>query len=106
MATRGATSTTWKKGTNPVKKPGTKHKTTLAKEAIGVKNWEDLKDFIDNKGVEKCIDELLKMKQGYYVSAFLSLCEFVKPKLQRTTIAGDKDEPIVFQEVKTYAPQP
>lgn len=102
MASGGTRSTTWKKGSNPVKKTGTKHKTTLAKEAVGVKNWEDLKEFVEGPGVQKMVEEMSKMKQTYYVSAFLALCEFIKPKLQRTTIAGEKENPIIWKEEKTY----
>lgn len=96
MPRGGKRTTTWKKGEKPpVKKPkGAKNKRTLLKEAIGLKNWDELKTFVETNGVEKCIKELGKMKAGAYVYAFLALTEFVKPKLARTEVAGDPEKPV------------
>lgn len=87
------TSTSFKEGNNG-KPKGAKHQRTKLKEALGIKNWEQLKDYVEGKGLEKCIDELQKQKGGDFIYAYLTLAEFVKPKLARTTIVGDKDQPM------------
>ena len=61
-------------------------------EALQVEDM--LKDFVETNGVEKCVKELSKMKAGSYVYAFLALTEFVKPKLARTEVTGDPDNPV------------
>jgi hypothetical protein len=96
MPRGGKRSSTWEKGKKPpVKRPkGSKNKRTILKEAIGLKNWDQLKGFVETHGLEKCIKELSKMKAGSYVYAFLALTEFVKPKLARTEVAGDPDQPV------------
>lgn len=95
MSSGGKRSTTWTKGTNPVKKKGTKRKATLLKEAFGVKTWAELQQFVETKGLEKLTFKMNRLKPKDYAIVFLSLCEFVKPKLQRTTIeGGDPDKPV------------
>lgn len=96
MPRGGVRKTTWKKGEKPpVKKPkGAKNKRTILKEAIGLKNWDELEKFIETNGIEKCVKELQKLSRANYVYAFLALTEYVKPKLARTEVAGDKDKPL------------
>jgi hypothetical protein len=94
MASGGKRSTTWKPGTNPKMKKGTKRKATLLKEAFGVKTWEELKGFVEGPGLERLIAKMARLRPAQYATVFLSLTEFIKPKLQRTTIAGDPTSPI------------
>lgn len=90
----GRTSGTWKKGENPKMKKGTRQKRTVLKESIGLSNWAKLKSFVENEGAEKLVDEIATLNGKDFITAYTSLAEFVKPKLQRTQIAGDPDEPI------------
>lgn len=92
----GRVSSTWKKGEKPpVSKPkGSKHKRTLVKEALGIKNWKDLEGWIDNDGIKKFITEAKKLKGKNYVYALSAILEYVKPKLQRTTHEGNPDNPV------------
>lgn len=86
MAKRGGRrSTTWAKNKRPpVQKPkGRKNNKTLIKEALGLKGWEQLKDFVEGKGAEKMVTEMKKLKGKSYVYAMQSIAEFVKPKLSR-----------------------
>ncbi len=85
--------TPFKKG-NSGKPKGAKNRSTRIKEAVGVENWEQLKEYVESKGVQKCIQELQKQKGGRFIYAFLALTEFVKPKLTRMKVEGDKDNPI------------
>ncbi len=90
----GLRSTSWKSGTQPVKLKGTKHKKTLLKEAVGLKNWEGLKHYIETEGAEKLVDELQKLTGRDYVIAFQSMTEFVKPKLARQEVKAEIDTTI------------
>lgn len=96
MPRGGKRTTTWKKGQKPpVKKPkGAKNKRTILKEALGLKNWDQLKGFIESNGIEKCVKEIGKLRGASYVYAFIALTEFVKPKLNRTEVTGDPDKPV------------
>jgi hypothetical protein len=91
----GIRSTSWKKGENPKRKEGQKSKTTLLKESMGLSNWDRLASFIKNEGAEKLVDELSTLKGRDFINAYSGLAEYVKPKLQRTTIEGDPDKPLV-----------
>lgn len=90
----GKRSTSWQKGEAPVKQPGTKNKHTLLKESLGLSNWAKLKSFIENEGAEKMVDEMMKLKGRDFVIAMTQFTEFVKPKLQRSTVTGDPDAPV------------
>lgn len=95
MAGRGGkTSTTWKKGQNPTMPKGTKQKKTVLKESIGLKNWDQLKSFIEKEGAEKLVTEISKLNGKDYVIAYGMLAEYVKPKLNRVTLEGNPDKPI------------
>jgi hypothetical protein len=92
----GKRSTTWKKGENPTRQPGQKSKSTLLKESLGLANWDKLTSYIENEGSEKLVDEMDKLSGKDFINAYSSLAEFVKPKLNRTTLVGDKDKPLTF----------
>lgn len=107
MSAGGKRSTSWEKGGNiPVKAKGTKNKLTVLKESFGVKNWTQLQDFVEKKGLQKLIKEMETLSGHSYSSIYLQLCEFIKPKLQRTTITGDPESPIIWREEKIYAIKP
>ena len=105
MGTRGGKrSTTWQPGANPIMKKGAKHKKTLVKEAIGLKNWEGFKEFVDKEGATKLIEEMKKLKGRDFVMAMQAMTEFVKPKLARQEVKTEHsgsialiDRPVVFK---------
>ena len=78
------------------RKPGAKNQRTKAKEAIGISNWNELKGFVENNGVQKCITELQKLKGKTYVYAYLSLTEYIKPKLTRVEYRDEGGNRIPF----------
>lgn len=92
---------TWPKGQRPpVQRPkGSKNKKTLLKEAAGLSSWDKFKQFIENEGVEKCIQEINKLKGNQYLIAYGSLMEFVKPKLARTELSGDLKHEVITVSV-------
>jgi hypothetical protein len=90
----GKTSTSWKRGQNPTRAKGQKSKTTLLKESMGLSNWDKLASFIKNEGAEKLVNELSDLEGKDFINSYSALAEYVKPKLQRTTIEGDPDKPI------------
>jgi hypothetical protein len=96
MPRGGIKKSTWKKGEKPpVKRPkGSKNKKTLLKEALGLKSWDQLKEFVESNGIEKCILEIQKLRGAAYVYAFLSLTEYVKPKLARTEVKVDPESEV------------
>lgn len=91
MPAGGKRSTTWKPGENPVKKKGQRHRSTKLKEAIGLKNWEGFKAYLENEGATKLIEEMQKLKGKDFVIAFQSMTEFVKPKLARQEVKAEID---------------
>jgi len=96
-------STSWTKETAPKGKGARKNKKTIIKEAIGLSGWERLEDFLLNEGADKLCDNILQLKPKEYVMAYEKLSEFIKPKLSRATVVGEKDNPVSIQIVKTYA---
>lgn len=91
MGQGGKRSTTWKPGENPVKKKGQRHRSTKLREAIGLKNWEGFKAYLENEGATKLIEEMQKLKGKDFVIAFQSMTEFVKPKLARQEVKAEID---------------
>lgn len=98
------TSTTWAKGKKPPvgRKKGTPNKRTAIKRAIGLENWESLKKYVREEGAGKMLDQMKRMKPKEFKVAFLSLLEFVEPKLQRVDAKlkvnlNLQDEEIVFE---------
>ena len=72
-----------------------KKKKTILREAIGLKSWDSLKQYITENGVPKLITELKKLKGKGYVQSHLDAAEYFQPKLSRTEHTG---------EIKTEAP--
>lgn len=95
----GRKSTTWAKGQPPpVTKPkGTKHKSTLIKEALGLEGFDALKHYLGTEGAEHAINQLAALRGKTYIGEYTKLLEFVKPKLNRTTLSGDPDAPLQTQ---------
>lgn len=56
--------------------------------------WEIFADYCVNGGLERFQKELDGLKGKAYVDAFANLLEFHKPKLSRTTVVGEQDNPI------------
>lgn len=88
------TSTTWGPGTNPKGKGSSKNNKTKIKEAIGLSGWEALCEYLKTAGSDKLQIEMDKLKGKDYVNAFSSLNEYVKPKLNRTTVDGELNHKI------------
>lgn len=80
-------------------KKGTKQKKTVLKESLGLTNWSKLRSFVENEGAEKLVTEMLNLNGKDFINAYTSLAEFVKPKLQRTTLLGDPSLPLVTTNV-------
>lgn len=88
------TRTTWTKGTNPKGKGGAKAIKTRVKESIGLDGWENFCNYIKTEGAEKLKYEMSKLKGKEFINAFSVLVEYIKPKLNRVTMEGDRDSPI------------
>jgi hypothetical protein len=56
--------------------------------------WEMFVEHCMSQGLEKFKAELNKLEGKDYVDAFLKLLEFHQPKLARTIIQGDGDNPV------------
>lgn len=82
-------STSFTKETAPKGKGGSKHTKTKIKEKLGLTGWDRLCLFIVTDGADKLQEEMLKLEGKDYVNSLGSLVEFVKPKLNRTTLEGD-----------------
>lgn len=89
------TSTSFTKQTAPKGKGAAKHIKTRVKEAIGLDGWDKLCTYIKTEGAAKLTTELSTLKGKDFINAYSALAEYVKPKLQRTTIEGDPDKPLV-----------
>jgi hypothetical protein len=101
MSKGGRTSGTWPKGEQPpyTRRKGSKNKTTIAKEVLGLKGWESLKEFIEGKGAEKLVTEMNKLNGKTYVNAMQAMAEYVKPKLRR--VDGNLNANISFRDEET-----
>jgi hypothetical protein len=65
----------------------------------GVKNkkteqWESFCEYLTNGGIERAQQELHALEGKDFINAIIALLEFTKPKLARTVIVGDKENPI------------
>jgi hypothetical protein len=58
------------------------------------KQWEAFVQFCAESGLEKLQKELLTLEGKDYVYAFAMLLEFHRPKLARTEIVGDSEQPL------------
>lgn len=101
MPRGGRRSTTWTSENNFRKPKGTIHKKTKVKAAVGLKNWDQLEQFIKTTGAEKWITEIKKLKGKDFTVAYTAAAEFVKPKLSRTEYrpTGPKIQEINFDEL-------
>lgn len=86
------TSTSFTSETAP--KGASKHRKTKVKERLGLNNWQNLTHFVLNEGLDKMLLEMEKLRGRDYLTAYTTLLEYVKPKLSRTTVEGDKNAPI------------
>ena len=85
------TITSFKPGERPTgRAKGTRNKTTLLKESIGLNSWEQLEDYLNTEGVSKLIQALECLEGVNYVKAYVSLMEYFKPKLSRHGHSIDK----------------
>lgn len=100
------TSTSFTSGTAPKGNKGKKHKRTLVKESVGIDNWDQLAEWVKTKGIKKAVSELEKLKGKDYFYAYEALLEYVKPKLSRTTLVGDKDNPVEHKVVHVHSSVP
>lgn len=57
------------------------------------KQWDTFSKYCVEGGLTKFETELNKLKGKDYVNAFLQLLEYHKPKLNRTTLSNDPDNP-------------
>ena len=48
--------------------------------------WEEIGNYIRDKGADKLIEELSELKGKVYVQAFTSIIEYFKPKLSRKDV--------------------
>ena len=80
----GRTSTTWGPGSNPVKRKGQRHRSTLLKEQLGLAGWASLEDFLLTEGADVLLQKLRSIRSPVeYIKAYTALLEFVKPKMSR-----------------------
>ena len=65
-------------------------------------------NIIIEEGTERFNQELNSLEGKDFVQSYLTLLEYARPKLARTTLEGDANNPIqakiVFEEIRTYAP--
>lgn len=104
MGRGGKRSTTWPKGQKPPVKrlKGSLGKKTLVKKAVGLENWDGLKNYLETKGSTKMIKEIQKLQGKDFVTAMHAMMEYVKPKLTRVdgklnANINLKDENVVFE---------
>lgn len=103
MSNRGGKrSTTWKKGSNYIKKKGTKNHKTRLKESVGKKNWSKLESFIKNEGAQRMVLVMNQLDDKNFINAFTSVAEFIMPKLQRVDAKVQAsvnltDQPVTFE---------
>lgn len=97
----GKTSTSWGPGTNPKGKGSSKNTKTKIKEELGLTGWDALCQYIKTEGSDKLQQEMAKLNGKDYVNALSALIEYVKPKLNRTTVDGNLNhnirKTVVFQ---------
>ena len=57
---------------------------------LNVSNWNKLKDFINNEGIEKFVEEMQQLDGREYIAAYLGIVPFVKGKIANKT--EDRDD--------------
>ena len=83
---------------NTAKEAGKKSKRGVSEK---VRFWNELKDYITEKGADKFKAELMKLSGKDFINTYVSVLEFFKPKLQRSQVES-KNETVIFNETKTY----
>jgi hypothetical protein len=78
----------FKQGNKEAKKKG-KHEKT--------KQWEELGDAIRNRHTERYNSILDSLPDDKFADKYLQTLEFFAPKLNRTTLVGDTQEPIAVK---------
>lgn len=79
---------------NTGKPKGAKNRETIVKEALMNNLWDQVSGKMTGEGIDRCFNEMQKLDGKDYVYAFLSMLEYFKPKLNRTTLSGDEDNPL------------
>jgi hypothetical protein len=86
---------------NPLGKP----KGVVSHKRLVLENFVNI---IVEEGTERFNQELNSLEGKDFVQSYLTLLEYARPKLARTTLEGDANNPIqakiVFEEIRTYAP--
>jgi hypothetical protein len=77
---------------------------TKGKSNKKTEQWELLGESIANQHTEKFNSILDKLEGREFINAYLQTLEYFKPKLQRTELAGDKDNPININPVDFVKP--
>lgn len=61
---------------------------------------EMVRELIESVGLDKLKKDIKELKAKERIDAMTSLLEFVLPKLNRTTISGDKENPLTIQDAR------
>jgi len=54
------------------------------------------------ENMTKWLEEVAEKNPSKALDHINALSEYILPKLQRTELTGDKDKPIIWQEMKSY----
>jgi hypothetical protein len=74
---------------------GSVNKETVAKKLLQENLWDKVSGKMVGEGIDRCFHELNKLSGEKFVYAYMGLLEYFKPKLQRSTLSNDPDNPIV-----------
>lgn len=61
---------------------------------VRVQEWKQFAQWIVNQGMEDFHQELSGLKGKDFVYAVIAMMEYFKPKLSRTTVSGDQQNPV------------
>lgn len=87
--------TSFKTGKGGGRPPNAKNKKTLILSTFA--------QTIVEGGMERFKKELNSLKGKYYVDAFITLLEYVIPKLARTEVTGDNGAPIQTSNIDKFS---
>ncbi len=59
--------------------------------------WENFSEWFMTDGMKKFQQEIDKLEGREYLKAVQEMIEYFQPKLARTEITGDKDNPLVLK---------
>lgn len=91
------TLTSFKPGERPTgRAKGTKNKSTVLKQTIGINTWQQLEAYLITEGAARLIQSLEELDSVQYVKAYVALMEYFKPKLARHghIFTGNNIEPV------------